>query len=35
MVSVMAIGSEAFGKYVVESNVSVEMESRGVWLSCG
>jgi hypothetical protein len=35
MVSVMAIGSEVFGSCVGGIDVSVGMENRGVWLSCG
>jgi hypothetical protein len=35
MASVMATGSELFGSYVGEINVSVEIENRGVWHCCG
>ena len=35
MVSVMAIGSEVFGRYVEEIDVYVEVEYGGVWLCCG
>ena len=31
----MAIGSEVFGKYVVEIDVSVEIKNVVVWLCCG
>ena len=31
----MAIGSEVFGRYVAEIDVSVGLENRGVWLCCG
>ena len=33
--SVMARGSEVFGRCVGEIDVSVRMENRGVWLCCG
>jgi hypothetical protein len=35
MVSVMAIGSEVFGRCVKEIDVSVGMENRDIWLCCG
>ena len=31
----MAIGSEVFGSYVEDKDVSVSMENRSFWLCCG
>jgi len=31
----MATGSEIFGGFAVETNVSLEIENSGVWLCCG
>ena len=33
--SLMAIGSEVFGRYVAEIDVSVEIKNVVVWLCCG
>ena len=35
MTSVMAIGSEVFGRYVGEIDVSVELKNGDGWLCCG